>query len=137
MAFSDILNETRKELDWSSEATAQQIVDDLKNFNVDGFNYYTYIAEVKSRGHLPLLFKDIKKLIGDSHKTCIDCKYNRGQFGDKYLCRKPNSPEYMNESFVDKKEMDNLDYCIDFALDINKRTHKLNKYSEFNPIWDL
>lgn len=80
-----------------------QVTEDLKKLD---FNFYTYQAEVRARGNQPLLMKDILMIENFQAKTCKSCLFFRGEFGDKYLCRKPSSDSYLNDCFVNKKELD-------------------------------
>lgn len=89
--------------------------EDLKKLD---FNFCTYQAEV--RANQPLLMKDILKIENFQAKTCKSCLFFRGEFGDKYLCRKPSSDSYLNDCFVNKKELDDLDFCVDYKYDYNK-----------------
>lgn len=118
----------------------EQIVEDLKKIDLDGFNYYTYIADVKSRGNQPYSISDISKIESKQRMTCKSCSFFRGEFGDKYLCKKPSSDDYLNNCFVNKKELDDLDFCIDYKYDYSragkssKKTFCFNK--PFKDIWE-
>ena len=70
--------------------------------------------------------KDILKIENFQAKTCKSCLFFRGEFDDKYLCRKPSSDSYLNDCFVNKKELDDLDFCVDYKYDYNK-SKKLTK----------
>lgn len=100
--------------------------DDLEDLKKLDFNFYTYQAEVRARGNQPLLMKDILKLESFQANACKSCLFFRGEFGDKYLCREPSSDSYLNDCFVNKKELDDLDFCVDYKYDYNK-SKKLTK----------
>lgn len=108
---------------------------DLKKID---FNFYTYQAEVRERGNQPYLLKDILKIENSQAKTCKSCLFFRGEFGDKYLCRRPSSAAYLNNCFVNKKELDDLDFCVDYKYDYNKSEKLTKKTFHFNqPFKDI
>lgn len=120
------------------EQIGEQIIEDL-----NGFNYYTYISSVKSRGNQPYSINDISKIESKQRMTCKSCSFFRGEFGDKYLCKKPSSSDYLNNCFVNKKELDDLDFCIDYKYDysIAEKSSKLSKKifcfnQPFKDIWN-
>ena len=100
-----------------------QVTEDLKKLD---FDFYKYQAEVRARGNQPLLMKDILMIENFQAKTCKSCLFFRGEFDDKYLCRKPSSDSYLNDCFVNKKELDDLDFCVDYKYDYNK-SKKINE----------
>ena len=100
------------------------------------FNYYDYIEAVKSRGNLPYSISDISKIESKQTKTCKRCAYFRGEFGDKYLCKRPSSSVNLNNCFVSKKELDSLDFCIDFKFDQMKAEKFRKSEFKFNNIFD-
>lgn len=109
-------------------------IEELKKIDLDvnGFNYYTYINDVKSRGNIPYSISDISKIESKHNKTCKSCSFFMGEFGDKYLCKRPSSDDYLNNCFVNKKELDDLDFCIDYKYDYNKAGKSSNKIFCFN-----
>lgn len=110
--------------------------DDLEDLKKLDFN--SYQAEVRARGNQPLLMKDILKIESFQAKTCKSCLFFRGEFGDKYLCRKPSSDSYLNDCFVNKKELDDLDFCVDYKYDYNKSKKLTKKTFHFNqPFKDI
>ena len=112
-----------------------QVTEDLKKID---FNFYTYQAEVRARGNQPYLMKDILKIENSQAKTCKSCLFFRGEFGDKYLCRKPLSDMYLYDCFVNKKELDDLDFCVDYKYDYNKSEKLAKKIFYFNqPFKDI
>lgn len=120
------------------EQIGEQIIEDL-----NGFNYYTYITDVKSRGNQPYSINDISKIESKQARTCKSCSFFRGEFGDKYLCKRPSSSDYLNNCFVNKKELDDLDFCIDYKYDysIAEKSSKLSKKifcfnQPFKDIWN-
>lgn len=120
------------------EQIGEQIVEDL-----NGFNYYSYITDVKSRGNQPYSISDFSKIELKQARTCKSCSFFRGEFGDKYLCKKPSSSDYLNNCFVNKKELDDLDFCIDYKYDysIAEKSSKLSKKifcfnQPFKDIWN-
>ncbi len=115
-----------------------QILEDLKKVDLNGFNFYTYQAEVRARGNQPYLMKDILKIENSQAKTCKSCSFFRGEFGDKYLCKKPSSDDFLNNCFVNKKELDDLDFCIDYKYDYNRAEKSSKKTFCFNqPFKDI
>lgn len=129
--------EEEYELDGGKNSIAKQIIDDLKSTGANGFNYYAYRQEALNRGNLPLLPNDAYKLFKGVHQSCKNCEWCRGDFGTKYLCLKPSHSEYMQENFVDKKELDNIDFCVDFKQSTNPKIHlKSIGFNEvFKGVW--
>lgn len=112
-----------------------QVTEDLKKLD---FNFYTYQTEVRARGNQPLLMKDILMIENFQAKTCKSCLFFSGEFGDKYLCRKPSSDSYLNDCFVNKKELDDLDFCVDYKYDYNQSKKLTKKTFHFNqPFKDI
>lgn len=113
------------------------------DFDGDDLNYYTYITNVKSRGNQPYSISDFSKIESKQTRTCKSCSFFRGEFGDKYLCKKPSSSDYLNNCFVNKKELDDLDFCIDYKYDYSiaekssKSSKKIFCFNQpFKDIWE-
>lgn len=121
------------------ETTFEVNNDDLLiQLTKEDFNFYTYQSEVRARGNQPYLLKDILKIENSQAKTCKSCLFFRGEFGDKYLCRKPSSDTYLNDCFINKKELDDLDFCVDYKYDYNKSEKSAKKLFHFNqPFKDI
>ena len=116
-------------------------IEELKKIDLsDDFNYLAYINSVQSRGNQPYSISDISKIESKQRMTCKSCSYFRGEFGDKYLCKKPSSDEYLNNCFVNKKELDDLDFCVDYKCDysIAEKSPKINFCfnQPFKDIWE-
>lgn len=108
------------------------------DFDGDDLNYYTYIKAVKSRGNQPYSISDISKIESKQRMTCKSCAYFRGEFGDKYLCKRPTFDIYLNNCFVSKKELDGLDFCVDYKYDYSKAEKSSKKTFCFNqPFKDI
>lgn len=109
-----------------------------EDLNKIDFNFDTYQAQVRARGNQPYLMKDILKIENSQAKTCKSCLFFRGEFCDKYLCRRPSSDTYLNDCFVSKKELDDLDFCVDYKYDYNKSEKLMKKTFYFNqPFKDI
>lgn len=77
---------------------------------------------------------DSQKIVS---KKCPYCAFNFGNFGTKVLCKKPSSDYgYLQNCLIDKKSIDELDFCPDFSqtTDVNKLPK--GEYDSFNDeVW--
>ena len=123
-----------------NDDSGNQILEDLEKIDSNGFNFDMYQSEVRARGNQPYLLKDILKIENSQAKTCKSCLFFRGEFGTKYLCNKKVSFEkYLNDCFVSKKELDDLDFCIDYKYDYNKSKKSMKTFhfnQPFKDIWE-
>jgi hypothetical protein len=118
-------------------------IEEIKKMDLEGtgFNYYTYVTDVTSRGNQPYSISDISKIESKQRMTCKSCAYFRGEFGDKYLCKRPSSSVNLNNCFVSKKELDDLDFCVDYKYDYNRAKKSSSKKTfcfnqPFKDIWE-